>query len=220
MRLILILFNRSKTKRALITNLPGNVIRVVFEMEGDKKLLYQSGQYIFICIPAISWYEWKPFSISSSPHEDEFALHLSVQGKWTTQLKKAIEQNGKPLSKKQKKSEREKTKTNMFRRMNTIHRGNSNPKSFKQHNENLNQDSLNPNQSIEEALLKDPPKENDQLLRINTKIKFKPKNFEIAYIPFNFFKSQKYWKTPGNSKYYAISKLTSLFLGTLWKHQN
>ena len=60
--------------------LNGNVIR----MEFDKKWFkYKAGQYVFICIPAISFTEFHPFSISSSPFNDEsVVIHIRVLGDW------------------------------------------------------------------------------------------------------------------------------------------
>lgn len=94
LRLILVLFYKKNIKTATLTNLPGNVIRIVFEMEPDRSFRYKSGQYVCICIPEISWYEWHPLSISSSPHENEFSLHFSAIGNWTRRVQKAIDEKG------------------------------------------------------------------------------------------------------------------------------
>lgn len=68
--------------------LPGNVIRIEFDKKGFK---YDPGQYVFICIPAIGFTEYHPFSISSSPHQSDCVMiHIRVLGDWTLRLQKLI----------------------------------------------------------------------------------------------------------------------------------
>ena len=99
LRMILICIYKKKIKKATLTNLPGNIIRLVFEMNENEKFRYKSGQYVCICIPEVSCYEWHPLSISSSPHENEFSLHFSVMGSWTKKIQDAIKNKGKPINK-------------------------------------------------------------------------------------------------------------------------
>ena len=47
---------------------------------------YEAGQYVHIMIPKLTMYEWHPFSISSSPHEETVTLHIRVLGNWTKGL--------------------------------------------------------------------------------------------------------------------------------------
>lgn len=82
--------------------LPGNIIRLVFQMNKNQTFRYKSGQYVCICIPEISWFEWHPLSISTSPHEEEFAIHFSVMGQWTQKVKNAILTKGKEITKTRK----------------------------------------------------------------------------------------------------------------------
>ena len=49
---------------------------------------YSGGQYVFICIPEISLFEWHPFSISSSPDQPLVTLHVRALGSWTRALHK------------------------------------------------------------------------------------------------------------------------------------
>jgi predicted ferric reductase len=102
MRMILVCIYKKKIRKATLTNLPGNIIRLVFEMNKDEKFRYKSGQYVCICIPEISCYEWHPLSISSSPHENEFALHFSAIGSWTKKIQKVIETKGLVINKNHK----------------------------------------------------------------------------------------------------------------------
>lgn len=47
---------------------------------------YQAGQYIYLCVPEISYFQWHPFSLSSSPHHDIVTVHIKARGNWTTVL--------------------------------------------------------------------------------------------------------------------------------------
>jgi len=51
------------------------------------KLPYEEGQYVFVLIPAVSLYQWHPFSISSAPHEQNFTLHIKDSGGFTHKLR-------------------------------------------------------------------------------------------------------------------------------------
>lgn len=75
-------FTRSYTKTARIDALPADVIRITM----PKSFEYQGGQYSFLCIPALSAFEWHPFSISSAPHEPFITYHVRVLGDWTQRL--------------------------------------------------------------------------------------------------------------------------------------
>jgi predicted ferric reductase len=45
---------------------------------------YNPGQYVHLAIPEISWLQWHPFSISSSPKQRVVTLHIRKVGNWTT----------------------------------------------------------------------------------------------------------------------------------------
>ncbi len=47
---------------------------------------YLAGQYCDIRIPAVSKYEWHPFTIASSPHESEMLFFIKDNGDWTHKL--------------------------------------------------------------------------------------------------------------------------------------
>jgi len=51
---------------------------------------FRAGQYAFINIPSIAPLEWHPFSISSSPGDEQVNFHIKNMGKssWTAQLNK------------------------------------------------------------------------------------------------------------------------------------
>ena len=75
--------NRQNSTKVMMTCLPADVVRITFK-KGNFR--YLPGQYVFICIPKVSYFEWHPFSISSSPHDDDVNLHIRVLGNWTKEL--------------------------------------------------------------------------------------------------------------------------------------
>jgi NADPH oxidase len=82
-RALIALFNYHKRRQVLAVRLPSNVIRITFLKEDFK---YKAGQYCFICVPGVSLFEWHPFSMSSSPHENKVSIHIRVLGDWTEKL--------------------------------------------------------------------------------------------------------------------------------------
>ncbi|XP_033102237.1 cytochrome b-245 heavy chain-like isoform X2 [Anneissia japonica] len=59
----------------------------VFELRMKKKgFKMQSGQYIFLKCPSLSHLQWHPFTLTSSPDEDFFSVHIRTAGDWTTSL--------------------------------------------------------------------------------------------------------------------------------------
>ncbi|KAJ3172174.1 hypothetical protein HDU88_006989 [Geranomyces variabilis] len=84
----------TEAKMVAMKVLPGGVVRIEFDKEGFR---YTSGQYVFVCIPAISVFEWHPFSLSSSPRREDddednedgdelMSIHIRVLGNWTAKL--------------------------------------------------------------------------------------------------------------------------------------
>ncbi|CAA7019588.1 unnamed protein product [Microthlaspi erraticum] len=67
---------------------PGNV--VVLHMSKPTSFDYKSGQYVFVQCPAVSKFEWHPFSITSSPRDDYISIHIRQLGDWTEGIKKAF----------------------------------------------------------------------------------------------------------------------------------
>ena len=82
-RCIVLWRNRQNSATIMMTRLPADVIRLSFK-KGNFR--YMAGQYVFICIPKVSCFEWHPFSMSSSPDNDEVYLHVRVLGDWTKEL--------------------------------------------------------------------------------------------------------------------------------------
>ncbi|CAB0028562.1 unnamed protein product [Trichogramma brassicae] len=54
---------------------------------------FRPGDYVFVNIPVIAYWEWHPFTISSAPEEkDYFSLHIRGVGGWTNNLYSYLEQ--------------------------------------------------------------------------------------------------------------------------------
>lgn len=47
---------------------------------------FLAGQYCDIKVPLVSNYQWHPFTIASSPHENEMLFYIKVNGDWTRKL--------------------------------------------------------------------------------------------------------------------------------------
>ncbi|KAH9605061.1 hypothetical protein KSS87_023644 [Heliosperma pusillum] len=63
---------------------PGNVLTL--QMSKPSRFCYKSGQYMFVQCPAVSPFEWHPFSITSSPGDDYLSIHVRKLGDWTEEL--------------------------------------------------------------------------------------------------------------------------------------
>lgn len=71
-------------RQAFITPITDTVIEV--RIPKGKWFDYNPGQYVKICFPDVSLFEWHPISISSSPYEVEVTLHIRTRGSWTKRL--------------------------------------------------------------------------------------------------------------------------------------
>ncbi|KAG0491738.1 hypothetical protein HPP92_005136 [Vanilla planifolia] len=69
-----------------VSLLPGNVLTLM--MSKPNGFRYKSGQYIFLKCPAISPFEWHPFSITSAPGDAYLDVYIRTNGDWTQELKR------------------------------------------------------------------------------------------------------------------------------------
>ncbi|CAL9764930.1 unnamed protein product [Musa acuminata subsp. burmannicoides] len=67
---------------------PGNVLTL--QMSKPSAFRYQSGQYMFVQCPAVSPFEWHPFSITSAPGDSYLSVHIRQLGDWTRELKRVF----------------------------------------------------------------------------------------------------------------------------------
>ncbi|KAJ1724141.1 hypothetical protein LPJ61_005768 [Coemansia biformis] len=68
---------------------PSGVIELRFERNNMK---YRAGQYIYLCVPALSWHQWHPFTLTSAPEEGELSVHIRANGGWTGRLVNRLQQ--------------------------------------------------------------------------------------------------------------------------------
>lgn len=73
---------------------PGNVLTL--QMSKPPQFRYKSGQYMFVQCPAISPFEWHPFSITSAPGDDYLSVHIRQLGDWTQELKRVFSEACEP----------------------------------------------------------------------------------------------------------------------------
>jgi predicted ferric reductase len=71
---------------AKVSLLPGGVVKICF----PKIFEYSPGQYCFIMVPAVSKYQFHPFSCSSAPHEEFVEFHICIRGDWTMTLREHV----------------------------------------------------------------------------------------------------------------------------------
>ncbi|CAJ2650679.1 unnamed protein product [Trifolium pratense] len=73
---------------------PGNVLTL--QMSKPPQFRYKSGQYMFVQCPAVSPFEWHPFSITSAPGDDYLSVHIRQLGDWTSELKRVFSEACEP----------------------------------------------------------------------------------------------------------------------------
>ncbi|CAA7053814.1 unnamed protein product [Microthlaspi erraticum] len=73
---------------------PGNVLTL--QMSKPSQFRYKSGQYMFVQCPAVSPFEWHPFSITSAPEDDYISIHIRQLGDWTQELKRVFSEVCEP----------------------------------------------------------------------------------------------------------------------------
>lgn len=71
-------------RKATIHRLSDTVIELSFPKV--KGFDYNPGQYMYLSIPEISWLQWHPFSLSSSPKMKRVTFHIRKAGNWTSAL--------------------------------------------------------------------------------------------------------------------------------------
>ncbi|KAK4486486.1 hypothetical protein RD792_009168 [Penstemon davidsonii] len=73
---------------------PGNVLTL--QMSKPPRFSYKSGQYMFVQCPAVSPFEWHPFSITSAPGDHFLSIHIRQLGDWTHELKRVFSEACEP----------------------------------------------------------------------------------------------------------------------------
>ncbi|EFX01095.1 NADPH oxidase [Grosmannia clavigera kw1407] len=78
---------RHNTYISKVVQHPSNVCEIQIKKENTKT---RAGQYIFLCCPAVSIWQYHPFTLTSAPEEDYISVHIRVAGDFTTALAKAV----------------------------------------------------------------------------------------------------------------------------------
>lgn len=76
---------------------PANVVEIQMFKEKTK---VKAGQYVFLNVPAVSAWQYHPFTLTSAPEEDHLSIHVRMVGNFTKELGKMLGCND-PKDKKQ-----------------------------------------------------------------------------------------------------------------------
>ncbi|KPV76951.1 uncharacterized protein RHOBADRAFT_42164 [Rhodotorula graminis WP1] len=79
--------SRHRTYLSKVIVHPGNTVELQIKKE---KTTSRAGQYIMVNCPAISLWQWHPFTLTSAPEEDCLSIHFRVVGDWTQDLADAL----------------------------------------------------------------------------------------------------------------------------------
>jgi predicted ferric reductase len=82
---------RIQPSQVSVAQVSRDIVRIQFPR--NTGFHYEPGQYVFLCLPAIAWLEWHPFTIASAPHEPMVTLFIKVQGDWTKKLAAYVAKN-------------------------------------------------------------------------------------------------------------------------------
>ncbi|KAI9814305.1 MAG: hypothetical protein M1832_005945 [Thelocarpon impressellum] len=66
---------------------PSNVVEIQIKKD---KVKSRAGQYVFICCPEISLFQFHPFTLTSAPQEDYISVHIRCVGDFTKALGKVL----------------------------------------------------------------------------------------------------------------------------------
>ncbi|KAI2641051.1 cytochrome b-245 heavy chain subunit beta [Xylaria nigripes] len=75
------------TKITRVVRHPYDVVEIQFEKPSFK---YKAGQWLFLQMPAVSGYQWHPFTITSCPYDPYVSVHIRQVGDFTKALGDAV----------------------------------------------------------------------------------------------------------------------------------
>lgn len=78
---------RHKTYVTKVIQHPSNVVEIQIHKERTKM---RAGQYIFLCCPEVSIWQYHPFTLTSAPEEDHLSVHVRMVGNFTKALGKSL----------------------------------------------------------------------------------------------------------------------------------
>ncbi|RMZ79481.1 hypothetical protein DV738_g3322, partial [Chaetothyriales sp. CBS 135597] len=78
---------RHRTYVTKVIQHPSNVVEIQMHKDHTKT---RAGQYIFLCCPEVSIWQYHPFTLTSAPEEDYISVHVRMVGNFTKALGKAL----------------------------------------------------------------------------------------------------------------------------------
>ena len=78
---------RHKTFISKVIQHPSKVIEIQIKKQNTKT---RAGQYIFLCCPEVSIWQYHPFTLTSAPEEDYISVHIRAVGNFTKSLGKVL----------------------------------------------------------------------------------------------------------------------------------
>jgi NADPH oxidase 2 len=78
---------RHKTFVSKVVQHPSKVCEIQIKKENTRT---RAGQYIFLCCPEVSIWQYHPFTLTSAPEEDYISVHVRCVGDFTNALAKAL----------------------------------------------------------------------------------------------------------------------------------
>ncbi|TPX33298.1 hypothetical protein SmJEL517_g03736 [Synchytrium microbalum] len=78
---------RRETHISKVVQHPSRVVEIQIQKPSCRT---KAGQYIYINCPEIATYQWHPFTLTSSPHEEFISVHIRVVGDWTSAFSKRL----------------------------------------------------------------------------------------------------------------------------------
>lgn len=78
---------RHKTYVSKVIHHPSNVCEIQVKKEHTTT---RAGQYIFLCCPEVSIWQYHPFTLTSAPEEDYISVHVRMVGDFTRKLGQAL----------------------------------------------------------------------------------------------------------------------------------
>ncbi|GAA6004014.1 uncharacterized protein JCM10292_005838 [Rhodotorula paludigena] len=79
--------SRHRTYISKVIAHPGKTVELQIKKE---KTTMRPGQYILLNCPAVSLWQWHPFTLTNAPEEDHLSVHFRVVGDWTAELAKLL----------------------------------------------------------------------------------------------------------------------------------
>jgi NADPH oxidase 2 len=78
---------RHKTYVSKVIQHPSNVVEIQIKKDNT---ITKAGQYIFLCCPEVSLWQYHPFTLTSAPEEDYISVHVRMVGNFTKALGKVL----------------------------------------------------------------------------------------------------------------------------------